>query len=459
MIKEDTIVGVSTSVGQSGISIIRLSGPDCFDIADKIFRGKDTIKNQPSHSVRYGKIISPENGDIIDEFLLIKMAAQRTYTREDVVEINCHGGYTIVRRILDLTCKYGARPSEPGEFTKRAFLNGRIDLTQAEAVMDVIQARTERVSKVAVKQLEGTLSKKINSIREKLVLLLSHIEVNLDYPEYDVEEVSLSEAHTVTSSIVSDLNCLIESFRFGKVLREGMEVVILGRPNVGKSSLMNRLARKNKSIVTDIPGTTRDIVEEYINIKGIPIKLMDTAGIHDTFDVVEKIGVERSLNALKEADYIVVLVDASESINIEDSIILEKVSQYNKPYVLVYNKVDLIDKKKLDLINKSNPGALFISVFDDKGIDELEEKIISFVSKNNQDIDNQILVTNTRHELQLKKAKEALDSVIDAIINGFTLDMVAMDLKSSIEELGKITGHMADEDVVNAIFSRFCLGK
>lgn len=456
----DTIAGVSTAVGNSGISVIRMSGSDSVNIADKIFKGKMKVKNQDSHTIQYGKVFSPETGEIIDEVLLTKMVAPRTYTREDVIEISSHGGYSIARSILDLLYRMGARPAEPGEFTKRAFLNGRIDLSQAEAVMDIIQARTDRVSKVAVKQLEGSLSNKINNIRERIINILSHIEVNLDYPEYDDEEISASMAERETNDILEELNELINSFNFGKLLREGIEVVIAGRPNVGKSSLMNRLTRKNRSIVTDIPGTTRDVIEEYINIKGIPVKLVDTAGVREAEDKVEQLGVERTIKALKEADLVVMISDISEPLSKEDQTILSRIKEDNKPYILVLNKTDLIEEEeKLAKIEKENPQALLISVAADKGVDVLEDAIVKYATENNQDMDNQVLVTNARHENHLRKAKFYLESVISSVRNSMTLDIIAMDLKAALEELGSITGDHADEDVVNAIFSRFCIGK
>lgn len=456
----DTIAGVSTAVGNSGISVIRLSGPEAFIIADKIFKGKNTVSDQKSHTIQYGKIISNQTKEVIDEVLLSKMEAPRTYTRENIVEISSHGGYTIAVSLLNLLYNNGARLAEPGEFTKRAFLNGRIDLSQAEAVMDIIQARTQRVSKVAVKQLEGSVSKKLDEIRERIITLLSDIEVNLDYPEYDAEEVTLAQAGSEAEGIISDLDELIRSFHFGKLLREGMEVVITGRPNVGKSSLMNRLTRKNRSIVTDIPGTTRDTVEEYVNIKGIPVKLVDTAGVRETFDQVEKQGVERSIKAISDADYAIVLIDISQGFIPEDQILLKKVLDEQKPYVLCFNKTDLVkEEQKNNELIKAYPGAILMSISEDTGIDELEERIFEFATENRQDIDNQVLITNARHEHQLKKAKEYLESAINVSKEKMTLDMVALDLKIALEELGKITGHHADEDVINAIFSRFCLGK
>lgn len=455
----DTIAGISTAVGNSGITVIRLSGPQAFLIADVIFKGKSTVQEQESHTIQYGKIISPKTGDIVDEVLLTKMESPRTYTREDVVEINSHGGYTIARTLLNLLYESGARPAEPGEFTRRAFLNGRIDLSQAEAVMDIIQARTQRVSKVAVKQLEGSVSKKLDDIREMLISLLSAIEVNLDYPEYDAEEVTLAQAGNTTKEIIGILDELINSFSFGKLLREGMEAVIAGRPNVGKSSLMNRLTRKNRSIVTDIPGTTRDIIEEYINIKGIPVKLVDTAGVRETSDKVEQQGVERSVKAISEADFAIVMADAHTLLTEEDEIILKKVQEEGKPFVLCFNKVDLIKEEKRERLKKNMPEAVFMSITEDIGIEALEERIFKFATENVQDMDNQVLITNTRHENQLKKAKSYLEAVYTASQTGMTLDMVALDLKAALEELGKITGHYADEDVINAIFSRFCIGK
>lgn len=457
--KNDTIAGVSTAVGNSGISVIRLSGPEAFLIADKVFRGKNTVSDQKSHTIQYGKIISDTN-EVMDEVLLSKMEAPRTYTREDVVEISSHGGYTIAVSLLNLLYKHGARPAEPGEFTKRAFLNGRIDLSQAEAVMDIIQARTQRVSKVAVRQLEGSVSQILNEIREKIIILLSNIEVNLDYPEYDAEEVTLVQAGKETEGIIVELEKLINSFHFGKLLREGMEVVITGRPNVGKSSLMNRLTRKNRSIVTDIPGTTRDTIEEFVNIKGIPVKLVDTAGVRETLDQVEQQGVERSIKAIKDGDLVVVLVDLSQGFISEDKILLNKVLEHNKPYVLCFNKTDLIkDKASINEMSETYSDAIFMSISENKGVDELEERIFGFATENSQDIDNQVLITNARHEHQLKKAKEYLESALKACDLKMSLDMVALDLKVALEELGKITGHHADQDVINAIFSRFCLGK
>lgn len=455
----DTIAGISTAVGNSGITVIRISGPQAFFIADSIFKGKSTVEEQKSHTLQYGRIISPQSGEVIDEVLLTKMSSPRTYTREDVVEINSHGGYTIARALLNLLYENGARPAEPGEFSKRAFLNGRIDLSQAEAVMDIIQARTQRVSKVALRQLEGSLSGKLEEIRQSLIDLLSGLEVNLDYPEYDAEEVTLSQIGIKTNEIIGTLDKLIESFRFGKLLREGMEVVLAGKPNVGKSSLMNRLTRKNRSIVTDIPGTTRDIIEEYINVKGIPVKLVDTAGVRETSDQIEQQGVERSIKAIQEADFAVVLADASGLMTSEDEAILKKVQDEGKPYVLCYNKSDLIDKEKAEDLKKKYPEAIFMSIKENTGIDNLEERIFSFATENMQDMDNQVLITNTRHEIQLRKAKSYLEAVYTASQLGMTLDMVALDLKAALEELGKITGHFADEDVINAIFSRFCIGK
>ena len=455
----DTIAGVSTAVGNSGISVIRLSGPEAYFIADKVFKGKSSVSDQKTHTIQYGKIISGQNKEVIDEVLLSKMEAPRTYTRENVVEISSHGGYTITMSLLNLLYNNGARPAEPGEFTKRAFLNGRIDLSQAEAVMDIIQARTQRVSNVAVKQLEGSVSQKLNEIRERIIVLLSNIEVNLDYPEYDAEEVTLAQAGKETKGIISELDGLINSFHFGKLLREGMEVAITGRPNVGKSSLMNRLTRKNRSIVTDIPGTTRDTIEEFVNIKGIPVKLVDTAGVRDTLDQVEQQGVERSIKAISEADFVVILTDISQGFLPEDEVLLNKVLVRQKPYALCFNKTDLIKDTKADEFIKAYPNAILMSISEDIGIDKLEEYIFGFATENRQDIDNQVLITNARHERQLKIAREHLESAFKVSELRMTLDMVALDLKIALEELGKITGHHADEDVINAIFSRFCLGK
>jgi len=455
----DTIGAISTAVGNAGISIIRMSGPEAFSVASKIFRGKGNFYEYRSHTVHYGKIIDPDNNDVIDEVLITKMAAPRTYTREDTVEISCHGGYVTASRILDLLYRNGVRPAEPGEFTKRAFLNGRIDLAQAEAVMDIIASRTEKSSKVAVSQLEGRLSDKINSLRTRLVEMLASIEVNLDYPEYDFEEVAADTLSMKIRSVYDELKNLIEGFHYGKILREGMEVAIIGKPNAGKSSLLNRLSGRNRAIVTDIPGTTRDILEEYVNILGMPIKLIDTAGLRETENAVEKIGVNKAIEVMDSSDLILFILDANSGFEQEDADILEKVEKYREKTIFVVNKTDKKDEGKLNEIKERIPNVLEISVLEDSGINILEREIYQYVNKNNIDTDNQILVTNARHKKHLQLSLADLEKALAAIEAGMTMDVVSIDIKSAAENLGYITGHQVSEEVVANIFERFCIGK
>lgn len=457
--QSDTIAAISTAVGNAGISIIRISGPRAFHAASAIFRGKGDFMSYLSHTIHYGKIIDPEKNEILDEVLVSKMDAPKTYTAEDTVEINCHGGYVTASRILDLLYRHGVRPAEAGEFTKRAFINGRMDLVQAEAVMDLISARTEKGSRVAVSQLEGHLSNKINSIWKTLIELLAEIEVNLDYPEYDFEEVTLQKCKCVIQGSIDTLEKLIDSFHYGKILREGMEVAIIGKPNAGKSSLMNRLSRKNRAIVTDIPGTTRDILEEYVNIQGLPIKLIDTAGLRETEDRVEQIGVEKALDVIRSADLILFVLDAQSGFEKEDAEILKTVRGFGNKTLYIVNKTDATDESRLKEIRDKVPEAVEISVLEDSGINVLECEIYRFASKNDLDTDNQVLVTNARHKQFLAESLEGLKSALELAEASITLDILAMEIKSAAEKLGLITGHEVSEDVVTNIFERFCVGK
>lgn len=455
----DTIAAISTAVGNAGISIIRISGPQAFFVASAVFRGKGDFLSYPSHTIHYGKIIDPERNETLDEILISKMKGPKTYTAEDTVEINCHGGYVTASRILDLLYRQGVRPAEAGEFTKRAFINGRLDLVQAEAVMDLIGSRTEKGSRVAVSQLEGRLSVEIDGIWKALVELLAEIEVNLDYPEYDFEEVTLQKCEGVIQKAIVKLEKLIESFHYGKILREGMEAAIIGKPNAGKSSLLNRLSRKNRAIVTDIPGTTRDILEEYVNIQGLPIKLIDTAGLRETQDQVEKIGVEKALEAIQSADLILFILDAQSGFEREDAEILKTVQGLERKTLYIVNKTDKTDEGRLKEIRDIVPSSIEISVLEDSGINVLESEIHHFVNKNDLDIDNQTLVTNARHKQLLTSSLEGLKSALSLVEDAMTLDILAMEIKSAAENLGLITGHEVSEDVVLNIFERFCVGK
>lgn len=458
-VQTDTIAAISTAVGNAGISIIRISGPGAFSVASEIFKGKGEFLNYPSHTLHYGKIVDPQTQESIDEILISKMDGPRTYTTEDTVEINCHGGYVTASRILNLLYRMGVRPAEAGEFTKRAFINGRLDLAQAEAVMDLIGSRTEKGSKVAVSQLEGRLSEAVNQVRKTLIDLLAEIEVNLDYPEYDFEEVTLEKCKGVILETNVKLEKLISSFQYGKILREGMEVAIIGKPNAGKSSLLNRLSGKNRAIVTDIPGTTRDILEEYVNIQGLPIKLIDTAGLRETEDQVERIGVEKAHEVIQSADLILFILDAQSGFEEEDEQILKIVKEFEHKTLHIVNKTDKTDESRIGEIHSRIPATIEISVLEDSGIDILEKEIVHFVNKSNIDTDSQVLVTNARHRQLLEESLEGLKEVLKLAESGMTLDILAMDIRAAAEKLGFITGHEVSEEVVLNIFERFCVGK
>lgn len=460
MYREDTIAAISTAQGAGGIGIIRISGDSAFEIASKIFKGKKPFDEIKSHTINFGRIIRPENGEVVDEVLLTKMKKPNTFTREDVVEINCHGGIIVVKTILELLLKLGSRLAEPGEFTKRAFLNGRMDLSQAEAVIDIINAKTEASTKAAVDQLEGRLSRKIKEVRGKLIELIAHIEVTVDYPEHDIEEITGEKVYEDALQIQVDLNKLLQGFEKGRIIREGLSLVIIGRPNVGKSSLLNELAGKNKAIVTDIPGTTRDIIEEYINVNGIPVKITDTAGIRETEDVVEKIGVEKAKKALENADLIVIMVDASAGISEEDLEIARQVG--DRKFILLVNKVDIAAISDVDSIVKRFEGAFKIirtSIKEGTGIEELENTIEQMFTKGEINTENDILVTNVRHKDLLEKALISIKDACIAYEAGMPLDCITIDIKNAAEYLGQVTGESVNEDIMHEIFSRFCIGK
>lgn len=459
MYRTDTIAAISTPQGTGGIGIIRISGDEAFAIAAKLFKGRKDFSLIKSHTISHGKIIDPANGEIIDEVLVTKMDQPHTFTRENVVEINCHGGMVVVKRILEMVVRQGARPAEPGEFTKRAFLNGRIDLSQAEAVIDLICAKTDESSRAALDQLEGKLSLRIKEIRNKLIELLAHIEVTVDYPEHDVEEITGQKVYNETGNIRDKLIKLLNSFERGRILREGISAVIIGRPNVGKSSLMNELAGKTKAIVTDIPGTTRDIIEEYINIEGIPVRLVDTAGIRETEDIVEKIGVESAQRELELADLIIVMLDASAGFGEEEEDILKKT--VGKKSIAVINKIDLVEETKIDRLQQKLEGKSVVkmSLKQDSGTDELIKEITGMFSRGELDLSTEPLLTNIRHKELLEKALCSIEEARTAYDSGLTLDCIAIDIKNAAEFLGQITGESVSEDVMHEIFSRFCLGK
>ncbi|MBU5594445.1 tRNA uridine-5-carboxymethylaminomethyl(34) synthesis GTPase MnmE [Amphibacillus sp. MSJ-3] len=455
----DTIAAISTPLGEGAIAIVRLSGDQALMIANKIFSGQDLLKVQ-SHTIHYGRIIDPQTNQMIEEVMVSVMKAPKTFTREDVVEINCHGGLASVNRLLELVLQYGARLAEPGEFTKRAFLNGRIDLSQAEAVMDLIRAKTDRAMDVAIKQLDGKLSKLIHRLREELIETVAHVEVNIDYPEYDdVEEMTHAMLLEKTSRISHEIEKLLAMAKQGKILREGIATAIIGRPNVGKSSLMNTLVQENKAIVTDVPGTTRDIIEEYVNIRGIPLRLVDTAGIRETDDIVEKIGVDRSRQVLKEADLILLVLNNHETLSDQDRQLFDLVKDLE--FIVLINKSDLptkLDQEEVERLAGSQP-IISTSLIEEEGIEDLEEAIANLFLSGQLETDDLSYVSNVRHIELLKQALIALDDARAAIDAGMPMDLVQIDVTRTWQILGEIIGDTVQDSLIDQLFSQFCLGK
>ncbi|MBX9012831.1 tRNA uridine-5-carboxymethylaminomethyl(34) synthesis GTPase MnmE [Ligilactobacillus murinus] len=455
----DTIAAIATPPGEGAISIVRLSGDDAVTLADQVFKGKDLTKVS-SHTINYGHFIDPKTREIIDEVMVSVLRAPKTFTREDTVEINCHGGIVPTNKILQVLLTNGARLAEPGEFTKRAFLHGRIDLAQAESVMDLIRAKTDRSMKAALNQLDGELSQLIRNLRQEILDVLAQVEVNIDYPEYDdVEEMTSKLLREKALDVCAKIEQLLVTARQGKILREGLATALVGRPNVGKSSLLNHLLHEDKAIVTDIAGTTRDVIEEYVNVLGVPLKLVDTAGIRETDDRVEKIGVERSRQALDRSDLVILLLNASEPLTTEDIELLQLTQ--DKKRIIVLNKMDL--EPKLDLnelyqyVDKAE--VLKTSVLKNEGIRELEEHIATLFYGGIENSQTTVLVTNARHIALLEQAKAALEAVLTGLDQELPVDLVQIDMTRAWELLGEITGDSYQDELLDQLFSQFCLGK
>ena len=455
----DTIAAVATALGDSSIGIIRISGDSAFDIVKKIFKpkNKENIFDYNERELVYGHLY--DAGKVVDEVFAVYMKGPRTYTREDIVEINCHGGFVMLQNTLKLILASGARMAEPGEFTQRAFLNGRIDLVQAEAVMDMIQARSELGFDIAYKQHEGHLSRKVKDVRETLLALIAQIEVNIDYPDEDIEEITYTQIRSSLELAQSMVEKILEGSDSGKVIRDGVRVAIIGKPNVGKSSMLNTLLKDARAIVTDIPGTTRDIIEEHMNIKGVPIKLIDTAGIRDTQDIVEKIGVDRTKEVFNSADVIIAMFDGTLPLNDFDKDIMSKLD--SRKAIVFVNKTDADvvlssdDFKSLGL----SSGVIFGSVMNEINIEQLEKAIYDLVLGKGFRANESSLVTNTRHISQLERAIEYSTSAITAVDLNMPLEFVAVDVKNTYDSLGSIVGETVEDDIVSNIFSKFCLGK
>ncbi len=456
-----TIAAISTAPAIGGIGIIRMSGDECFEILNKIFipKHKEKIENIKGYTIKYGKVVNPKTNKIIDEVLVSYFKNPKSYTAEDLCEINSHGGIVVVREILELCLQNGAELAEPGEFTKRAFLNGRIDLTQAEAIIDIINAKTSREAQESANQLEGYLSKKINEIKAKIMDLMVDIEANIDYPEYDVEEVSNNRAEGKLIEVKKDLENLSKTFENGKILKDGIKIAIIGSPNAGKSSLLNSILKEERAIVTDIAGTTRDIIEEQVVIEGIPFKIVDTAGIRNARDKIEQIGIEKSKKAANEADVVIGVFDSSVELNDEDREILKLLQK--KKSIIILNKIDLnIDKagNSPEILQASSP-VIRLSIKNGDNLDELYHELIKMFNLNQINLGNELLITNVRHQELINKAIESTRMAIDDLNNDMPIDIISINIKQILEHLGEITGDNISEDIIKSIFSKFCLGK
>lgn len=456
----DTICAIATPIGEGGVAIIRISGENALSIASKIFVSKNNydIKNMKTYTMKYGHIIDIKNEEIIDEVILSYMKAPNSYTGENVVEINCHGGVVSTNSVLNEIIKAGARLAEPGEFTKRAFLNGRIDLSQAEAVMDIITAKTELSMKAAMLQSKGALSREITELRKYLLNVLALIEYAVDFTEDDEDIVDDNLILQIKDSVdkaIEKIKILLESANEGKIIREGLNIVIVGKPNVGKSSLLNALLREKRAIVTDVPGTTRDVIEEYINLDGIPVRITDTAGIRDTEDVVEKIGVEKSKEKIEEADLIILMIDTSRELDDDDRIIIDKIK--DKKHIVLLNKIDLDTRISQEIINNLN-NKIDISAKTGKGIDKLKKEIKDLFF--NGEINSEsLIISNSRHKQALYRSLENCDTAIHKIDANEYLDLISIYITAAMKALGEITGDELEEDLLNKIFSEFCVGK
>lgn len=455
---EDTIAAIATAPGEGGIGIIRISGENSKSVLKKIFKPANPASLE-NRKMAYGNIVDPTTGKIVDEVLCVYMKSPKTYTMEDVVEINCHGGMVPLRKTLELVLSNGARIAEPGEFTKRAFLNGRLDLSQAEAVIDLIKAKTDRTFDVALNQLEGVFSGTIKEIRKKLVDILVNLTVNIDYPDEDIEQITYEKLGLDLSNVLDDIEKLLSSADTGRIIREGLAVSIIGKPNVGKSSLMNSLLKETRAIVTEIPGTTRDTIEENISIKGIPVKLTDTAGIRETSDVIEKIGIEKSKESFNQADLVIFILDSSRELEDEDLEIMDLINP--EKTIIVLNKIDLIQKIKKEEILEKMPGVTLIetSMAKRMGIDEIEKKIVDLVYGGKISQNNNVMVTNVRHKDILEKSRQSISDAINMVNLHEALEFIEIDVNSAYESLGEIIGETVQDDIINEVFARFCLGK
>lgn len=455
-----TIAAISTATGNGGIGIIRMSGKNCFEILNKIFIpfNKENIEIK-GYTLKFGYIVNPETQEKIDEVLVSYFKAPKSYTTENMCEINSHGGLIIEKKILELCLKNGAEIAEPGEFTKRAFINGRIDLTQAESVIDLINSKSDNEAKASISQLEGKLSEKIKKIKEKILDIMADIEANIDYPEYDIEETTNLKMINILQDIKKELEKLSNTFEDGKILKEGVKTIILGKPNAGKSSLLNAILDEERAIVSEFEGTTRDTIEEYVNIQGVSLKLIDTAGIRKTEDKIEEIGVKKALKLSEGADLIIAIFDGTQDFSQEDLEILEIIK--NKPSIIVLNKMDLkeIEQEKIEKLYKFSENVIKLSAKTGEGIEDLYSNISNLFNKNKIKMNDGVIITNIRHKNQIDKALKSVEEAIISNDNNLPIDIVSIPLKQILSDLSVITGEDVSEDIINEIFSKFCLGK
>jgi len=460
---DDTIAAISTAIGEAGISVIRISGKDAIKIADKVFRGKRKLEEVKTHTAHYGKIVD-SSGKVVDYVVATVFRSPHSYTGEDVVEISCHGGIFVTRKVLEAILEAGARLAQPGEFTKRAFLNGKIDLSQAEAIADLIRSATDLAYQSSLSQLEGSISRKIKKMRDDLINLCSLVELELDFADEDLEFVDKPELANKIRDAIAEIDELIETFKYGKIYREGIKVVIAGKPNAGKSSLLNALLNENRAIVSDIPGTTRDVIEESLNIEGVLFKVIDTAGLRETYDIIEQEGVRRAEEQLRKADMILLVIDSTDEVDERDMRLYHRVLNLavneSKRCVIVFNKVDLLDGKQMQMekVFEDFP-VVHISALTGLGLDKLKKIMVeqSFLGMNRTEAS--VVITNVRHRDALVKAKQSLLYALKSLEEGMSGDLVAVDLRAGLNYLGEIIGEVTTEDILNNIFSKFCIGK
>ena len=452
----DTIAAISTPKGEGGIAIIRISGDKSFEILDKIFVKKNPNANLGFYKLNYGFIKDGEK--TVDEVMAVRLKAPKSYTCEDIVEINCHGGTLVSEKVLELVLRNGARHAESGEFTKRAFMNGRIDLSQAEAVMDIIQGKTEKSVSLSLDQLRGDLRDKVNQFKKALLDITAHVNVVLDYPEEGIDDPLPAELRNNLEEVYEEANRLIDSYDTGKKIKEGIKTVIVGKPNVGKSTLLNALLHEERAIVTHVAGTTRDVIEEIINIKGVPLVLVDTAGIRKTDDIVENIGVEKSKQFIGKADLVLLVLDASKELENEDIEVINQIKENKKKVIVLLNKIDL--NKKINLEGHNLENIVEISAKDNIGIEDMQEKIYSYIVE--EDVENsseKLIITNIRHKTALEKTKDAIKNIFETIDMGLPMDLISVDLKEALDSLSEITGEISSEDILDHVFGNFCVGK